>query len=83
MQTMESLLFSGFDSRLASFLVSEYERTGERLIPITQSAIAERVNSAREVVARMLKQFASEGLVETKRGGVLIKDADGLRGKIE
>lgn len=83
MQTMESLLFSSFDSRLASFLVSEYERTGERLIPITQSAIAERVNSAREVVARMLKQFASEGLVETKRGGVLIKDADGLRGKIE
>ena len=83
METMEALLFSGFDSRLASFLVSEYERTGERLIPATQSAIAERVNSAREVVARMLRQFAREGLVETRRGGVLIKDPDGLREKIE
>ena len=83
MQTMESLLFTRFDSRLASFLVSEYERTGKRLVPLTQSAIAERVNSAREVVARMLRQFSNEGLVETRRGGVLIKDPEGLKAKLE
>lgn len=83
MKTMENMLFSRFDSRLASYLIGEYVRTGEALIPVTQSAIAERVNSAREVVARMLKQFAAEGLVETRRGGVLIVDAEGLKAKIQ
>ena len=79
MDTMERLLFTRFDVRLASFLIGEYERTGERLIPVTQSAIAERVNSAREVVARMLKQFSNEGLVRTLRGGVEILDPVGLK----
>ncbi len=83
MKTMESLLFSRFDSRLASYLIAEHERTGESLIPATQSEIAERVNSAREVVARMLRQFSNEGLVETRRGGVLIKDISGLKDKLE
>ena len=46
---------------------------------MTQSAIAERVNSAREVVARMLSQFAAEGLVETRRGAVRLIDVEGLR----
>ena len=81
MQTMERLLFTRFDKRLASFLLEEYGRTGERLIPVTQSAIAERVNSAREVVARMLKQFAAEGLVRTQRGGVEILDPEGLEAR--
>ncbi|MCR5809268.1 MAG: Crp/Fnr family transcriptional regulator [Clostridiales bacterium] len=79
MHTMESILFERFDKRLASFLIKEYERTGSRRIPMTQGRIAEEVNSAREVVARMLKQFAADGLVEPSRGAVTITDIDGLR----
>lgn len=79
MHTMERILFSRFDSRLASFLVAEYERTGERELRMTQSAIAERVNSAREVVARMLARFSEQGLVETGRGCVRITDIEGLK----
>jgi CRP/FNR family transcriptional regulator len=79
MQTMESILFTRLDSRLAAFLVSECERTGGPVLPLTQSEIAERVNSAREVVARMLKRFAGDGLVKLGRGRVTVLDEDGLR----
>lgn len=79
MHTMESILFERFDKRLASFLINEYERTGSPRIGLTQGRIAEEVNSAREVVARMLKQFSKDGLVTPERGAVIIIDAEGLR----
>jgi CRP/FNR family transcriptional regulator len=37
------------------------------------------MGSAREVVSRMLKYFASEGIVEVSRGGIRILDKKRLR----
>ena len=37
------------------------------------------MGSAREVVSRMLKYFAGEGIVEVSRGGVTILDKKRLR----
>ena len=81
MHTMESILFERFDRRLAGFLLSECERTGESVVRLTQSEIAEKVNSAREVVARMLKEFSAQGLVKTGRGSVTVLDPKGLEAK--
>ena len=80
---MQEILFAGFDVRLARFLLSIYDKTGEKKIQMTQEAIAKEVNSAREVVARMLKQFASDELIELNRGAILIKDFEGLKNIIE
>ena len=80
---MQEILFAGFDLRMARFLLSVYEKTGEKKIQMTQEAIAKEVNSAREVVARMLKQFASDGLIELNRGSILIKDVEGLKKIVE
>ena len=41
--------------------------------------MAQEVNSAREVVARMLRQFASEGWIEVKRGAVILKNTEELK----
>ena len=46
---------------------------------MTQELIAKEVNSAGEVVARMLRQFADEGWIEVERGAINIKDLDALR----
>ncbi len=46
---------------------------------MTHEQIALHTNSAREVVARMLKRFASDGLVAYKRGCITLKDIDALR----
>ena len=78
MWTLQQILFARFDQRLASFLISEYERTGSKEINMTHEQIAQQVNSAREVVARMIKRFSSDGLVESKRGSVYLKNVNEL-----
>ena len=70
------------DKRLASFLLEEFHRTGNPEIRMTQEQIAQNTNSAREVVARMLKRFSEQGLVHMKRGSIRIPDPDALRKRI-
>lgn len=82
-KTMEQLLFMGFDKRLATFLVSESKRTGSSEIHMTHEQIAQHINSAREVVARMLKRFELEGIVTLKRGTIKIINIDKIKKIIE
>ena len=75
---LEQILFTHFDVRMAQFLISAYERKGSKIIKMTQETIAREVNSAREVVARMLKQFENDGIISIKRGTITIKDLNAL-----
>lgn len=77
--TMQMILFKKYDCRLASFLINEYEQTGDRIIKMTHDEIAQYTNSAREVVARMLKRFANDGLLEFKRGKIILLDIQALK----
>lgn len=79
MWAMQQILFKGLDQRLAAFLVEECERTNSNTVRMTHEQIARNISSAREAVARMLKQFTQDGLVELKRGEIIIKDTDGLK----
>lgn len=76
---MQQILFAHFDERMARFLLTEYEKTGSTKISMTQEEIAREVNSAREVVARMLRQFAEDGWIEVGRGTVTLKDIQSLK----
>lgn len=78
MWTMQQILFMSFDKRLAAFLIDELAKTGGDTIKLTQEQIAKYIGSAREVVSRMLKYFASEKLVEVSRGGVRVINKSGL-----
>ena len=75
---LQEVILTGFDVRLARYLLEEYKRTGNVELRMTQESIATEVNSAREVVARMLRQFVLEDLVELKRGTIIIRDPKGL-----
>jgi len=79
MWAMQQILFKGLDRRLAEFLLSEAARTGSDTIRMTHEQLAQHISSAREAVARMLKTFSEEGLVELKRGIITLRDKDGLR----
>lgn len=80
MWVMQQILFMSMDKRLAIFLLDEVAKTGTDSVKLTQEQIARYMGSAREVVSRMLKYFASEGLVETSRaGGIKILDKKRLR----
>ncbi len=79
MWVMQQILFMSMDKRLAIFLCDELSRTGNDTIPLTHEQIAKYMGSAREVVSRMLKYFANEGIVETSRKGVRIVDKKKLK----
>ena len=57
MWTMQQILFEKVDRRLAAFLLSESEKAGSLEVRMTHEEIARQINSAREVVARMLKRL--------------------------
>lgn len=76
---IQAMLFKRFDQRLAMYLVSAYDSTGSAEVKKTQEEIARDVNSAREVVARMLYEFSARGLVEIKRGTIKLRDIETLR----
>lgn len=79
MWVMQQILFMSMDKRLAIFLYDEISRTGNDTIPLTHEQIAKYMGSAREVVSRMLKYFANEGIVETSRKGVKVTDKKKLK----
>lgn len=76
---LQQILFKGFDRRLAERLVAEHDRTGQSCLRVTHEQLARDTNSAREVVTRMLKRFAADGLVELGRGAIRLKDVPRLR----
>ncbi|MDD2216001.1 MAG: Crp/Fnr family transcriptional regulator, partial [Eubacteriales bacterium] len=62
MWIMEQILFMSFDKRLAMFLLEQATIEGSDQLAITHEIIAKHMGTAREVVTRMLKYFASEGM---------------------
>ena len=78
MWAMQQIMFKGLDQRLAEFLFAEAERTGSDTIRMTHEQIAQHISSAREAVARMLKSFSEDGLVELKRGAITLRDKNRL-----
>lgn len=80
MWLMEQILFTSFDRRLAAFLLEQSSIEKDDRLLITHETIARHLGTAREVVTRMMKYFASEGMVELFRGGVIIKNREKLAG---
>lgn len=79
MWTMQQLLFMSADRRLAIFLTDELTKTGGNELRMTHDQIARYMGSAREVVSRLLKYFAGEGIVQLHRGGVTVVDKKRLQ----
>ena len=79
MWAMEQILFMSFDKRLAIFLNDEVTRIQSDTLELTHEQIAKYIGSAREVVSRMLKYFAQEGIVELYRGGIKVIDKKKLK----
>ncbi len=77
--TIQQILFMSADRRLAIFLTDELAKTGGADLHMTHDQIARYMGSAREVVSRLLKYFAQEGLVRLWRGGLTVLDKPALK----
>jgi CRP/FNR family transcriptional regulator len=77
---MQQILFMSMDKRLAIFLLDESAKLGTDTVKLTHEQIAKYMGSAREVVSRMLKYFATEGIITASRSeGIKIIDKKRLR----
>ncbi|WP_430393070.1 helix-turn-helix domain-containing protein, partial [Collinsella aerofaciens] len=47
-------------------------------VAVTQDELARDINSAREAVTRALSRLAQDGLIEVRRGRIIVRDVDGL-----
>ena len=83
MWAMQQILFMSFDKRLAVFLWDECAASGKNTLKMTHEQVAKHTGSAREVVTRMLKSFAKNGIVELSRGSITILDKEKLRKLID
>lgn len=83
MWLVEQVMWKSFDERLAAFLLEEANIEGSDTIKITHEVIGNHLGSPREVVTRMLKYFADDGIVKLARGSIEITDAERLRALAE
>ena len=79
MWVMQQIVFMSMDRRLAIFLLDECTANSSDFIGMTHEQIARHLGTAREVVTRMLKHFASDGIIEVTRKGIIIIDKKKLR----
>lgn len=83
MWVMEQILFMNMDRRLAIFLLEQANIEESDTVSLTHQEIADHMSTAREVVSRMLKYFANEGIVRVSRKGIDITDRKKLTDKAE
>ena len=75
MQLVEEVAFARLDQRLARLLLAR----GETTIGATHQQLADELGSVREIVSRLLKGFAAQGLVSLGREQIVVSDRDGLK----
>ncbi len=75
MQLVEEVAFARLDQRLAKALLAREAVT----LNLTHQQLADELGSVREIVSRLLKGFAAQGLVSLGREQVIITDRDGLQ----
>jgi CRP/FNR family transcriptional regulator len=74
MAIVDEVAFQRMDTRLASFLLTRCRV--QNPIRITHQEIASELGSSREVISRLLEDFASRGLIRSARGEIEVLDTD-------
>lgn len=75
--TLEDVAFLKMNVRLAHYLIENADSAGA--LHVTHQHIADELGTSREVVTRLLKEFENDGLLETHRGNIVIRDAAGIQ----
>ncbi|MDE2062149.1 MAG: Crp/Fnr family transcriptional regulator [Bradyrhizobium sp.] len=70
------------EQRTAKWIISALERTqGPNIVPLTHEQLATLLGVGRSYASRVIQIFKLEGLVETRRGSIVVRDPAGLRSR--
>jgi CRP/FNR family transcriptional regulator len=79
MAIVEEVAFRRMDERVAEFLL---ERSGlSDSIQITHQTIAAELGTSREVISRILEDFAGLGMIHVSRGTIILLDREALKSR--
>ena len=67
------------EQRTAKWIVSAMERTGDAIVPLTHEQLATLLGVGRSYTSRVIQTFKADGVLETRRGSILVRNADALR----
>jgi len=68
------------EQRTAKWIISAMERTdGEEVVPLTHEQLATLLGVGRSYTSRVIQTFKAEGILETRRGSILVLNPCGLR----
>ena len=70
------------EQRTAKWIVSAMERTaGANAVPLTHEQLATLLGVGRSYASRVIQTFKAEGILETRRGSILVRDPERLRAR--
>ena len=68
------------EQRTAKWIIAAMERTnGEETVPLTHEQLATMLGVNRSYTSRVIQTFKAEGVLETRRGSILVRDREALR----
>jgi hypothetical protein len=68
------------EQRTAKWILSAMERTnGDNIVPLTHEQLATLLGVGRSYTSRVMQTFKAEGVLETRRGSILIRNREALR----
>lgn len=79
MWVFEQYVFGSAAQRLANFLMTQSQLEESDTLIITHEFIANDIGTAREVITRLLKHFATDGIVSMTRGEIKIENKEALK----
>ena len=68
------------EQRTAKWVISAMQRTGDHVVPLTQEQLAGMLGVGRSYVSRVIRSLKDRGLVETRRGSLIVKASEKLNG---
>ena len=68
------------EQRTAKWIIAAMERTGDaNSVPLTHEQLATLLGVGRSYASRVLQSFKAEGVLDTRRGSILVRNHDGLK----
>lgn len=68
------------EQRTAKWIISAMERAdGNNMVPLTHEQLATLLGVGRSYASRVIQTFKAEGVLDTRRGAILVREPDALR----